>query len=987
MTNAQSQSAEKVFVPDKDKPPVRQIDNSENNQPTDSFNPERYTVKRFIRDVRQNPEIIVSIINKLFNGGYITLFAPPGVGKSNSFLVDFIACCVNRQLFYDEIDILNSEKKKINKRLSGNSLFVSTPNQRNDKDRLTVIGKEIIYLTDLIDLSKACPSLAEYKFIVVAPFTNQTLQIEQDLQKNEYPYTGASIKVYSKGTQLNKSDFGLNAEIMTICTYDKIELTLDAVLKQANTDKFILVVDESHLLSQSAAKNFRKKACMMIERVERHAKCHSSLYMSATPDLITDVYNGRDIIEVERERSPIVHYNFIGYISKKEAKEQKIKTGVIEHVLLQTIIRRLKEGRNVFARMDNIGLIEWIKVSILKLGLLSESEIEIITGDLTVNRSISSQYVIDNSKVPDRCRLILATEVLDQAVNIKNENFCIVYACLSNADYNERNLAQVPQRLRKMIENLADIHVDIILDTRRIVNDNIKFSDYFQKQYGNYAKHFEIVTAIAANLNAKRINNIEYKSIEKAVKKLKSEQKIKISNHLNYRSVNFHNCIDYDRLNNKFYPSKTLVAHEELKKNCKAANSATITCMLKRYLGEKHTKFTSEKFTEDELYTDFIINAIEEKKETDKENRVKAFVCSVKMLECNLEETMKYMFHTSKTPYELYNISELFKDAVKDKTHKAGEELAEISKNEFSLLEKKIRYNINKFVMLYKYYPKDNGAWILKKAKEDGHFTDVQTVNKLIPLFHLNIILRNISVFSEDTLILMSVYYKQEFDLNIKFYINLFNCMKNYSVSKYKRAERLIRKNIKNSKGKERKDAKQQLSRLKYPKDNIVDIEQFKKYLSDYKTFDFSKVDGLIDVRSKKENEKYNAIKDLEKKADGIKKCKDEKTKKEKSEEFKQCYAEFISKYKNFIIRRCNNDKLNNFVKYVTNGTILDDDNGRYDLTNLKYNFTEIEKKLNFSCAEYIEWFIDDMAENLNPYAGRLKELTDEYRRYLDLKS
>lgn len=887
------------------------------NKTTEKSNYFNYEIDEFIGG---NPKIIRDLSVDLLNGKNITVAAPPSSGKTDIILRSLVALSFDIEHLRCQLKDTKSKLSKLNSTFKNNLFKPFTEPDTKEVKRLNNLAKEI---KTAIYNKNHCADLSDFKFILLAPFTDQTLQLEKNI-KVKYPITHTAINVYSSTSKLKTSNKGLDAEQMTICTYDKSVIALRQIISQLDTDKVIIIEDESHVPSQSVS--FRKSAVLGLEKCIKN--CYASLFLSATPDFISDIAQNRKIYKITRNNNPIIKYNFIGFMDAKDRKEAKIKTPLNskEHIVLQTIIFRLKLGLNVFARINSVSLMNYICRYLTENNILKRNEINIVTGSSTVVRSESAQYIAQNEKVPDNCRVLLATEVLDQAINLTNTNFCIVYLCLLPLDHNGRNLAQVPQRLRVMVANCDVIFVDVIINSKRIDYEDINEADYYNEQWNSYIKRRKVSTWLSTELNTAKVKDTEYKRIAAAHSKVKNTSEFKISNYANFNNVSHNGCVNYDKDKKKWYSSAVLIAHEELKQNCRLVNMSRLKLQIISFLGRSNIEFSLSEFESDISIEQSIFDAINTKKEIDKENKAKAVDIAVDLLENKFDTVVEFLLHNSKDIHLKILLHRHFK--CSKITSLTFQDLTNTNEVESENIKKNVIEVFKRFFSFYRYYPVNKGRWILNlvNSLKNRMLPDVNKINSMFSMFHISTVLSKRKTGINDNYFrLMSIHYGTKFDFNIKLYNTLFNLLKNNNRNVYKCEKIRLEKIIASTKGVNRSNAKRSLQNLKLQNKNIVDVTKFVEKIKSSKVFNFKSVDKIV---------------------------KDEK-----------------------------NQLIHDFIQNFTNGKKHTDRNGKYNLTKLEYDFVDFGKSIGININEYINWFQSDIVENLNAY---MPDLFTELRTHTE---
>lgn len=272
-----------------------------------------------------------------------------------------------------------------------------------------------------------------YTVVFACPFKAQRDQVKEDVVKY-----GLEVFVHEPEKravkQIEKKDMSV------VCTYDKLEQAVNALLdvNEANAAKTVLIVDESQFLTKS--RSFRKGAIDRIEKVMRFTSLHSTLFISATPNTALDRFLGFETVRVDRASNPVFHFTF------------RIKGKSQVDDLFNEAAFHLSRGKKVFLMLNNYGKLNAVKRALVSAGLIGSHEAAVYSGETM--RAVSDDFkeLSKNSQFPSDVRLVLATEVIKQAVNVRNRGFHLIYCPATLQDSDARDLIQFVNRMRNSIE-------------------------------------------------------------------------------------------------------------------------------------------------------------------------------------------------------------------------------------------------------------------------------------------------------------------------------------------------------------------------------------------------------------------------------------------------------------------------------------------------------------------------------------------------------
>lgn len=281
---------------------------------------------------------------------------------------------------------------------------------------------------------------SDYTVVFVCPFKTQRDAIAED--------DIAHVFVYDPNSKFQSLE---NQESTVVCTYNKIALTVKglAALNAANEKKTILIVDESQFLTKH--RSFRPRAITDIERVMRFSGIYSTMFISATPNTALDEYLNFRTVKVEREKNPVVNLN-IRII-------QQLNTDLLNEVVFQ-----LEQGKKVFLMLNNYKELKVLRSVLIKRKIIAADEVCIYSGETEKEASEAMFYIAENKRFPEQLKLALSTEVLKQAIDIRNKDYELIYTAKTLLDTDYRDLVQFFNRLRDNIEDQIPINCTVFLN-------------------------------------------------------------------------------------------------------------------------------------------------------------------------------------------------------------------------------------------------------------------------------------------------------------------------------------------------------------------------------------------------------------------------------------------------------------------------------------------------------------------------------------------
>jgi ribose 1,5-bisphosphokinase PhnN len=231
------------------------------------------------------------------------------------------------------------------------------------------------------------------------------------------------MEVVHGGVSDNEIAVAENSNILA-CTYASAHK-----LKNTTSD-VILVIDEAHLLVSRS--NILEKEIKAIHRLMQDAA--KVVFITATPVLMmNEIYGCNNIIvKVNRPKKDVQP---LFYDSKNTKQTDAILKFIATH----------KEGINVICFNDKAKL-EELKIDLINLGIYKENEIAKFTADVIDTENKNYELLIDQQRIDNNIRLVLATSKIAEGVNINNDNqFNVLVVGNKDATY----FVQATARFRK----------------------------------------------------------------------------------------------------------------------------------------------------------------------------------------------------------------------------------------------------------------------------------------------------------------------------------------------------------------------------------------------------------------------------------------------------------------------------------------------------------------------------------------------------------
>lgn len=199
---------------------------------------------------------------------------------------------------------------------------------------------------------------------------------------------------------------GINgAEVEMIEDSKLIFVTYASLHKLKNIKGKILIIDESHLLSDRSTILFEQ--IKTIKKVMHYVD--KTVFVSATPNPLLDYVFKTAIIEVKRKKEPKTIINTVFY--NKQTK-------VIDAV--RTLVTNKDFDIN-YMFVNDKKFIEEVRQELIKLKVYSAEEIAVFTADVCDVESENYIKLVEEQIVSKNIKCILSTSKISEGVNIKNK--------------------------------------------------------------------------------------------------------------------------------------------------------------------------------------------------------------------------------------------------------------------------------------------------------------------------------------------------------------------------------------------------------------------------------------------------------------------------------------------------------------------------------------------------------------------------------------
>ena len=326
------------------------------------------------------------------------------------------------------------------------------------------------------------------KIIMVCPTKVQVAQLAHDFRENQ------KVQCIT-GKEGNNALYG----DVIICVYDKLKGLLES---GRYFSTYMLVIDEAHKMYQAAS--YRRNAIAVLLDAISDDLFKQVLTVSATfqPEIFPFDFDEQIVVEHQHEHQPDIEVN---YYKKKLLLDQALFTITPS------------EGKVAIIRINNKEQIELAKNGFELRGF----KVLVIHSDNQKSQDVIN--VLETSLISDY-DIVLATSLIDEAINIKNENIesvhvfhklhcdeikqfvgrCRksvpkVYLHLLNSAMNFDNVDFKAER--KRVERMCDVSLEFcellangkndFSKTVRQINETVKYHEGYTPLYYNYEESDE----------------------------------------------------------------------------------------------------------------------------------------------------------------------------------------------------------------------------------------------------------------------------------------------------------------------------------------------------------------------------------------------------------------------------------------------------------------------------------------------------------------
>lgn len=217
-----------------------------------------------------------------------------------------------------------------------------------------------------------------------------------------------------------------------VSTYDMASNLADFLTYGDKPKQFTLVWDEAHKATTDYDKNYRREAIRNLR--EASQKAVSFVALSGTPeDILQDDFDKTIKINSGREASPCQEFGVYTYEKEKEAD-----------AALVHLIETWTKKRRLLVFIQSKERIEQLYHLLNKRGIKTSK----VTSD--DKRSATYRELIEKQTVADDVKVLLATSVISDGINIKNslEWECIAVSDKRSPLFNVSTLKQISNRFR-----------------------------------------------------------------------------------------------------------------------------------------------------------------------------------------------------------------------------------------------------------------------------------------------------------------------------------------------------------------------------------------------------------------------------------------------------------------------------------------------------------------------------------------------------------
>lgn len=254
-----------------------------------------------------------------------------------------------------------------------------------------------------------------------------------------------------------KLDFIPKYQMKIICTYQSLEKLSTMI----DISKYNLVIDESHLLLQTASYSPKDIVWMM----NNYKNFKSYTFMSAT-------LHERDLWLPEIRDLPMVEMKWDNIVPVKftplAIKDTSLQDGLINIILDH--LDGTKEGNPFFFYNSLKGIVNLVK-RMKKQGLITNEDYRIVCAPKESNRSyLKSNLSKDISKPSDKsCKLNFITSTAFEGVNFYDKQGVTYIVSDKNNDYAKYDIVTtVPQIIGRIRDSIYNDNITIIYDSHSL---------------------------------------------------------------------------------------------------------------------------------------------------------------------------------------------------------------------------------------------------------------------------------------------------------------------------------------------------------------------------------------------------------------------------------------------------------------------------------------------------------------------------------------
>ena len=298
------------------------------------------------------------------------------------------------------------------------------------------------------------------KFIFLVPLR---LQVEQLPTKHD------KLGIYLPGKSKNASSV-VDSEPFIVTTYNSF-LKINELIK--NKWEYYLIIDEFHKLISDS--NYRTESLAYI---------YYNMYLyqrfiglTGTPfgcinkkltEKNVKLINIRFKTEFELIKKS---YQLIRFQKNESNKEE------LNPLFYSYIKDNINEGINVVF-VNNKGILNKLENQLRAENVIGKNQSKYISSDTKEDPEILEMFI--NSKVPEGCKLLLATSVMSTGINLNGSQFNNVFI------YNESNLIEVIQFIYRFREGINRVFDFIPFDTRK--QNKFNFEEEYEELVKTYQK-------------------------------------------------------------------------------------------------------------------------------------------------------------------------------------------------------------------------------------------------------------------------------------------------------------------------------------------------------------------------------------------------------------------------------------------------------------------------------------------------------------------